>query len=1023
MRREAIIAVIYLTIVLFIGYFVSTQVSAFLGISINPKELPQVETPIARPADEALPELAPYTAIVLPSGALADERFRRAAEELAGAVEYRTGQRPQIVAGPQDGPVGPVIVVESPDASGLEAESYRIQSQGQDGSLTIRAGDALGSVYGLYALAGQLKSGAAELAGGEVDLTVAPEMRYRFVGMGGVGIVPDEALWRAHDYSHNSRAFERVVLAESPYIDQAEMDRVNQQFQEYIQRMISFGYNGIIFDGFLEYVDFAKIGDGYQVYGPESEYRARHAALREAFGEMLRYADEMGMQVIFKTDMLAFSDPLADYIDRELGGVDTSDPALWEIYRLGLAELFESFPFADGLMIRIGEAGAVFALEGWDYYSSLDVRTDEAVQTMLWEFSDVAAAYDKTIYFRSWSVGVGEVGNMHTVPETYERILGDVEADNLVVSTKYTMGDYYSYLPLNPTLAAGDQPRIVEFQARREFEAFNAFPNYLGPLHQAILQEFEATNPNIEGVWVWTQGGGPPRAGPWSIYPFHGFWQTYDDNVFVTAQLAWDPDIDIQDLTEQWIRLTLSDDPETVHNLAQMSYLSHEAVLEGLYIGEFARSQILAMGLEPPPQFWIFEWDIVSGSSAALSAVYEPLAGKVKTAVAEGFAAVELVEQMMELVRASDRATFYEPEVHGKLLQALVYERNLFETLAWYRAAVINYYHWLATGDGRSLENWREALAHFQVLKTEHVSAYGENLDFPAYNFFAAEAGIAHARPSLLMTWLARLLLLLMVLTFVPGASAVQKRLPDFPGKRGLRALWLALTSPWNLALARPGGRWDMLAVSLWPVLLILAGRLVFSSFVSPAYLLLVVLLLAPFYLVLLALKRNQPRFPLWAAIGGPMLLMTALPLVMTAVRGPLFYWYQFWMGPEVRTLYITLGAGASAWTLFVLFVAQRAVYGCSGLAAVGSLLLALGSPLVVLGLFIMPFGLEQALTTINDQMAVLPLGLSRILGITTYLEIPTALPQYLVALGLLLAAGGLLLALVSRKRKQDADF
>jgi len=68
-----------------------------------------------------------------------------------------------------------------------------------------------------------------------------------------------------------------------------------------------------------------------------------------------------------------------------------------------------------------------------------------------------------------------------------------------------------------------------------------------------------------------------------------------------------------------------------------------------------------------------------------------------------------------------------------------------------------------------------------------------------------------------------------------------------------------------------------------------------------------------------------------------------------------------------------------------------------------------------VLGLAILPAGLERALTTINDQMAVLSLGLSRILGITTHLDIPLSLPSYLIGLGLALAAVGILLRLSGR--------
>ena len=54
--------------------------------------------------------------------------------------------------------------------------------------------------------------------------------------------------------------------------------------------------------------------------------------------------------------------------------------------------------------------------------------------------------------------------------------------------------------------------------------------------------------------------------------------------------------------------------------------------------------------------------------------------------------------------------------------------------------------------------------------------------------------------------------------------------------------------------------------------------------------------------------------------------------------------------------------------------------------------------------------GLERALTIWNDRMALLPWGLSRILGITVYLGIPTSLPLIATAAGVAVAAvGGLL--------------
>lgn len=61
---------------------------------------------------------------------------------------------------------------------------------------------------------------------------------------------------------------------------------------------------------------------------------------------------------------------------------------------------------------------------------------------------------------------------------------------------------------------------------------------------------------------------------------------------------------------------------------------------------------------------------------------------------------------------------------------------------------------------------------------------------------------------------------------------------------------------------------------------------------------------------------------------------------------------------------------------------------------------------------------LENSLTAINDELAVLPGGLSRILGITTHLNIPTDIPVYLIGAGICLTGTGFLFQGLMRKTR-----
>ena len=416
--------------------------------------------------------------------------------------------------------------------------------------------------------------------------------------------------------------------------------------------------------------------------------------------------------MFLSTDMVSLTPPLKAYFKRRLGRMDVHRPELWHTYRLALEELFARLPAVDGLMIRIGEAGSSYNSLKSEYSGELLVTDAQSLQLMLTELLPVFERLGKTLIFRTWSVGVGKIGDMHTNSETYLAALDSIRSEALVVSTKYCMGDFDSFLPLNPTLMVGPQRRVAEFQSRREFEGFNAFPDYMGPLYQTALLELLERNDHIEGAWVWTQGGGPLHASPLSLYLFDGFWRMVDANVYATARLLERPDSDMIAITRDWVSETYG--PDHVLNEAITKFLleSHSIVKQGLYIRPFAEKRVLALGLEPPPMLWIFKWNIVDGSSSALSAVYFMCRSdeQFATAVGEGGVAAARVRQWKQRLAAlEDRVRPENRPDFAMLLKSLDYEADLFETLSQYRRAFLYFYRWLDRGQGDAWAAWMTA--------------------------------------------------------------------------------------------------------------------------------------------------------------------------------------------------------------------------------------------------------------------------------------------------------------------------
>src|SRR5262245_51560416 len=348
-----------------------------------------------------------------------------------------------------------------------------------------------------------------DIAATERLAAAMPPLALRLVDSGGVGIPLDA--WGS-DYSHDRRVFRRVILEGPPYVDAAEFARAERDWRVHVERMLEYGNNAIAVPLLLELVDFDRVRrpDGSPaVYAAGSEFRARHEAVRRHFAPLFDWTAARGMRVFLDADMLSLTAPLADYLRAQAPaqgrvGIDAANTAVWDVYREGLEELFDAVPSISGLVIRFGEGGDLYNTRGWPYRSEMAVRTPAALRAMLKGLLPVFESTSRTLVLRSWTVGIGPLGRLHVDPRIYEAVLGDIDSPALVVSTQYTAGDFFSYLPLNPTLAAGRHRRLIELQARPEFEGFAAFPDFLGEEHARALRALRARNPRIAGTYVFT---------------------------------------------------------------------------------------------------------------------------------------------------------------------------------------------------------------------------------------------------------------------------------------------------------------------------------------------------------------------------------------------------------------------------------------------------------------------------------------------------------------------------------------
>ncbi|RLV55616.1 hypothetical protein D9V41_11080 [Aeromicrobium phragmitis] len=972
-------AVAWILVSAVVGWLLAQSVTAVLDLRVEDKQ-------VIAEAPHAAELVTPADAPAIGSLALVDDPMVvEAARVLGDAMRERNRPEPQWVS-VADRPTLTVRVDEDGPAG---AEASRLVAV-EDERWVLHARTAEGAAQGLVALADRIRSGREPW----VTEPLVPELSLRMVDFGAVGVRPAESQWRGGaDYTHASRAFDDVILPEAPYVDTDALERHRAGFERFVRQSLAHGYNAMAVPGFLEYVRFDDLPAA-----SDEQLRARATAMRDAFGPWWQYASERGLDVYLRTDMLALTDPLEQYLTDRLDGLDTASAALWQTYGTAFDEVYAALPQLAGTVVRIGEAGGIYDGAG-EVRSELAVTSVTHVRAMLTGLLEAHERADRELVFRTWSVGIGDAGDLHTDPDTYREVFDGIDSERLVVSTKYVAGDFYSFLPVNPTLAIPGVRRIVEFQSRREYEGMGVLPNDLTALHAAALRDALSANADIEGVWTWTQDGGPWRAGPMALYLVRGWWPMYDLNTYAIGRLARDPEAAPEAITGDWIRSAVSVDRLTQQRVADAMAQSREALATGLYIGPYAEHTVRALGLEPPPMMWIFEWDVLAGDTATWSVLHAVVGDDLDRAVAEGRAAVATARSMLSSVRSTVPGAWHDPHAHDQVVAALEYQLDLFELLDAYRTAQLMHLEWVASGDDTAARAAERARANYRDARSAHVARYGDDVDLPAYNTVAADASIERESRDRAIAIAASVLLGLVVGWLLLGAVAALTRWHT--GLLGLaRHHWTGVTRPWAVRPDR-----SPLALAVVPALVVAGTQVLWTWGAAPVQWALSAAAWASFLLVLALATDRRARRRWAAAVGGAALVRSAVCLFALREHGPTGYWYAFWTDPSSRTVYIVVAVITGAWVLASAgFAARRA----------GAVLLAVGAALLVTGGGVFAVGLEEFLTRWNDQMGLLPWSLSRTLGLTTHLGIPEALPLYVFAGGAVLALAGIVRTRVS---------
>lgn len=394
----------------------------------------------------------------------------------------------------------------------------------------------------------------------------------------------------------------QLDLPQRPYVDRDRLARGLARAERYLATVAAQGYTGIVLDNLAHLTTFDATPE--RIYAPDDACRQRALIYGEAFSRLFERAAGQGMEIFVTSDMQWATPALRRYAGR----LEPGNPRLAAANRWALEELFTGFPGVAGLFVRIGETGGAHD-QGTEYTGHMLYRTVNTLHWLLDTLLPVCEGHRRLLVVRTWSIGIGELGDLLWSPERYRSVFAGYRSPHLLTSIKHGPSDFFRHLPLNRTLGLPGPAQIVELQNRREYELFGMAPCSVAKLHGGVLAATGRLE-GIAGVWAWNGsggwGGGQATLGQdgWSLWT--------ELSSAVTAALVRDAATDVAAFMRTW-RLErfarYGDAPElsAFAEAVTALYLDSEQVIEeGWYSGPLRSEAPRIGGVVLPTLLWIW---------------------------------------------------------------------------------------------------------------------------------------------------------------------------------------------------------------------------------------------------------------------------------------------------------------------------------------------------------------------------------------------------------------------------------
>ena len=303
-----------------------------------------------------------------------------------------------------------------------------------------------------------------------------------------------------------------ALLEQNGIVPLSSCDQIVRRFDAYLERVAPLGFNAISID------DCAHLVTLRDYSGALVKKINRYVDL---YRRLFACAKNRSLQIFINSDIMFFP-----------AGATVSLHEAVRTMTIALRRLFEEHECVSGVIIRFGECDGMDV--SGELLSRLVVRNPPQARELIGRLVAVCEEFNRLLIVRTWTVGAYPIGDMIWNPHTFHAAFSGIESDRLIVSHYYGNSDFYRFLTLNPLIFEGPHQKIVEFQARREYEGFGEFPAFVGEQYEHYRDQLLRCK-NLAGIHVWCQTGGWGRFNKLSFMPGSSLWN--EINATVTIDL------------------------------------------------------------------------------------------------------------------------------------------------------------------------------------------------------------------------------------------------------------------------------------------------------------------------------------------------------------------------------------------------------------------------------------------------------------------------------------------------------